>query len=136
MVGENRSLARPVTTPEKILELARRVRVATTAQRDCLRARIALLRPQGVKPVEFARRLGTSVALVNKWSQRFDREGITGLRDLPRSGRPRRIPTEIVKEFVTQAGQAPPVTQRWTTRTLATKVGIAPSSVGRTWREQ
>ena len=133
-------MARPVTTLEMFLEekqeLERRVRAATTSQRDSLRARIVLLRHQGVKQVEVARRLGTSVASVNKWSQRFDREGIAGLHDLPRSGRPRRIPPEIVKEVVTQAGQAPPGAQRWSTRTLAKKVGIAPSSVGRIWREQ
>ena len=121
---------------EEKQELERRVRAATTSQRDSLRARIVLLRHQGVKQVEVARRLGTSVASVNKWSQRFDREGIAGLHDLPRSGRPRRIPPEIVKEVVTQAGQAPPGAQRRSTRTLAKKVGIAPSSVGRIWREQ
>ena len=121
--------------PEEKLELERRVRAATS-RRNSLRARIVLLRHQGVKQVEVARRLGTSVASVNKWSQRFDREGIAGLRDLPRSGRPRRIPPEIVKEVVTQAGQAPPRAQRWSTRTLAKKVGIAPSSVSRIWREQ
>lgn len=133
-------MARPVATlemlPEEKRELERRVRASTTPQRECLRARIALLRHEGIKQVEVARRLGTSVASVNKWSQRFDREGIAGLNDLPRPGRPRSIPAEIVKEVVTLAGQAPPDARRWSTRSLAAKVGIAPSSVGRIWREQ
>ena len=122
--------------PEEKRELERRVGASTTPQRDYLRARIALLRHEGIKQVEVARRLGISVASVNKWSQRFDREGIAGLNDLPRPGRPRSIPPEIVKEVVTQAGQAPPDARRWSTRSLAAKVGIAPSSVGRIWREQ
>ena len=42
----------------------------------------------------------------------------------------------IVAEVVTQAWRAPPGARRWSTRTLAAKVGIAPSSVGRIWREQ
>ena len=133
-------MARPVATLEMFLEekqeLERRVSATTTSQRDCLRARIVLLRHQGIKQVEVAKRLGVSVACVNKWSQRFDREGIAGLHDLPRRGRPRTIPVGIVDEVVTQAGQAPPGAQRWSTRTLAAKVGIAPSSVGRIWREQ
>ena len=116
--------------------MERRVSAATTLQRDCLWARIVLLRHQGIKQVEVAKRLGVSVACVNKWSQRFDREGIAGLHDLPRRGRPRTIPVGIVDQVVTQAGQAPPGAQRWSTRTLAAKVGIAPSSVGRIWREQ
>ena len=140
MLGEDGSLARPVTTLEMFLEekqeLERRVHAATTSQRDCLRAHILLLRHQGVEQVEVARQIRTSVPSVNKWSQRFDREGIAGLHDLPRSRRPRRIPPENVKEIVTQAGQTPPGAQRWSTRTLSRKVGIASSSVGRIWREQ
>ena len=94
------------------------------------------LRHQGIKQSEVVQRLGVSIACVNKWSQRFDREGIGGLRDLPRRGRPRSIPAGIVAEVVTQAWRAPPGARRWSTRTLAAKVGIAPSSVGRIWREQ
>lgn len=63
---------RPVTTLEMFLEgkpeIERRVRAATTSQRDCLRARIVLLRHQGVKQVEAALRLGIRVASVNRWS--------------------------------------------------------------------
>ena len=63
---------RPVTTLEMFLEgklePERRVRAATTSQRDCLRGRIVLLRHQGVKQVEAARGFGISLASVNAWS--------------------------------------------------------------------
>lgn len=101
-------MVRPVKTLEMFLEdkqeLKWRVRGDTTSQRDCLRSRIALLRHQGVMQVGIARHLGTSVDSVNKWSRRFDREGIAGLHDVPRSGRPRRIPRDIVKYVLTPAG--------------------------------
>ena len=140
LVGGSGSLARPVTTLEMSLdekqELERRVRAATTSQRDCVRARIVLVRHQGVKQVEVGRCPGTRIASVSKGSQRSDCEGIAGLRDLPRSGRPRRIAPEIAKEVVTQVESAPPGAQQRSTPTLVRKVDIALSSVGRIWREQ
>ena len=133
-------MARPVAIlelhAEERRELERRVRAATTSRRDCQRARIVLLRAEGIKQRDVAERLGVSVPCVNKWSQRFDREGIAGLRDLPGRGRQPTIPVETVDEVITQAGQAPPGRRRWSTRTLAAEVGIAASSVGRIWRGQ
>ena len=133
-------MARPVAVldlhPEEQRELERRVRAATTSRRDCQRARIVLLRAEGVKQRDVAERLGVSVACVNKWSQRFDREGLAGLRDLPGRGRRPTIPLETVEKVVTEAGRTPPGRQRWSTRTLAAAVGIAPSSVGRIWHQQ
>ncbi len=133
-------MARPVAVldlhPEEQRELERRVRAATTSRRDCQRARIVLLRAEGVKQRDVAERLGVSVACVNKWSQRFDREGLAGLRDLPGRGRRPTIPLQTVEKVVTEAGRTPPGRQRWSTRTLAAAVGIAPSSVGRIWHQQ
>ena len=133
-------MARPVAVldlhPEEQRELERRVRAAPTSRRDCLRARIVLLRAEGVKQRDVAERLGVSVACVNKWSQRFDREGLAGLQDMPGRGRRPTIPLETVEKVVTEAGRTPPGRQRWSTRTLAAAVGIAPSSVGRIWHQQ
>ena len=53
-------------------ELERRVRASTTSGRDSIRARIVLMRSEGVRQQEVASRLGVSVPSVNKWSQRFD----------------------------------------------------------------
>ena len=133
-------MARPVAVldlhPEEQRELERRVRAATTSRRDCQRARIVLLRAEGVKQRDVAERLGVSVACVNKWSQRFDREGLAGLQDMPGRGRRPTIPLETVEKVVTEAGRTPPGRQRWSTRTLAAAAGIAPSSVGRIWHQQ
>ena len=48
------------TTGEK-RELEQRVRAPTTSQRDCLRARIVLLRSRGIAQREVARQLGVSI---------------------------------------------------------------------------
>ncbi len=133
-------MARPVGIlelhAEEKRELERRVRAAATSRRDSERARIVLLRAEGLKQQEVAARLGLSVACVNKWSQRFDREGMAGLRDKPGRGRRPSIPLETVERVITQAGQAPPGRQRWSTRSLAAATGISASSVGRIWRRQ
>ncbi len=122
--------------PQEKQELEGRVRAASTSRRDSERARIGLLRAEGLKQQEVAARLGPSVDCVNKWSQRFDREGIAGLRDKPGRGWRPSIPMETVEQVITQAGQAPPERRRWSTRSLAAETGSSASSVGRTWRRQ
>ena len=80
-------MARPISiitlTSEEAQELQRRVRARTTSRRDYLRARIVLLRSQGMKQLDVAREVGMSPVSVNKWSQRFERERLPGLRDRP-----------------------------------------------------
>jgi len=70
------AMARPISvlelTAEEESELNRRVRAPTTAARDLVRARIVLLRGQGMRQVDVARAVGVSTTSVNKWSQRFE----------------------------------------------------------------
>ena len=131
-------MARPVSvlelTAEEEAELNRRVRAGTTSTRDCLRARIVLLRSRGMAQARVAREVGASTASVNKWSQRFEREGLDGLADRPGRGRKASIPPEVVERVIDKAGRRAPGTRRRSTRTTAAEVGISASSVGRIWR--
>ena len=131
-------MARPIEVldmlPEEHAELERRVRVSTTSQRDCLRARIVLLRHEGLSQREVSERLGCSVACVNRWSQRFDAEGIAGLHDQTGRGRRPSIPTDTVERVITEAGQKPTGRSRWSTRSMAGEAGISQSTVSRIWR--
>ena len=80
-------MARPISvlrlTPQEQSELQRRVRAPTSSQRDGLRARIVLLRGEGLKEKDVAEKLATSVTTVSLWSQRFERNRLEGLRDKP-----------------------------------------------------
>jgi transposase len=131
-------MARPISTVEltedERQELERRVKAPTVSKRDSLRAAIVLQRAEGNKQVQVAEELDVSVACVNKWSQRFEREGLEGLQD--RSGRGRRpsIPPRKVERVITQATRPPKPRKRWTVRTMARDVGISPDSVHRIWR--
>ena len=131
-------MARPVSvlelTADEEAELRRRVRAGTTSTRDCLRARIVLLRSGGMKQADVARAVGASTASVNKWSQRFERQGLDGLADAKGRGRPAAIAPEVVEQAVAKAGARAPGMRRRSTRTTAAELGISASSVGRIWR--
>ena len=61
------------------------------------RARIVLLAGEGVGTNEIARRVGVSKPTVIAWKRRFAEEGLAGLDDRPKSGRPPVIdPVQIV----------------------------------------
>ena len=131
-------MARPIEvldmSPEERAALERRVRAATTSQRDCQRARIVLLRHEGVSQREVAGRVGVSVACVIRGSQRFDAEGLAGLRDQPGRGRRASIPVGMVEKVIAEAGQKPVGRARWSTRSMARQAGVSPTTVGRIWR--
>jgi len=61
-----------------------------------VRARIVLAAAEGMRNVDIAREVGVCVDVVSKWRKRFFVEGLAGLDDRPRSGRPRRFGSEIV----------------------------------------
>ncbi len=131
-------MGRPITkvevTEEEREELERRVRAPSVPKRDSLRAAIVLHRAEGVKQSQVANELGVSTNCVNKWSQRFEREGLAGLVDRKGRGRRPSIPEHKVAEVITRATQPRKPYKRWTVRTMAREVGISPDSVHRIWK--
>ncbi len=69
--------------------LERVTRRSTVAAGVARRARIVLLAADGMPLRQIAQRLGVDRHGVRTWVDRFRREGIDGLRDRPRPGRPR-----------------------------------------------
>jgi hypothetical protein len=68
------------------------VRRSTAEQRMVVRARIVLAAADGEENASIAVRLGVALNTVIKWRKRFFEEGMTGLVDRKRSGRPRSFP--------------------------------------------
>ncbi|MHC4091782.1 MAG: helix-turn-helix domain-containing protein [Planctomycetota bacterium] len=64
------------------------VRKRTAPQRDVLRARIILLCADGVPHRQIKGEFRTSVDAIVRWRGRYRQEGLDGLKDRPRSGRP------------------------------------------------
>jgi len=77
---------------EDRLELERRASAFTLAFRVVQRARLILYAAEGLADKEIAVRCGCHPQVVGKWRRRFCEQGIEGLRDKPRAGRPRRFP--------------------------------------------
>ena len=72
--------------------LEARARKRTAEHRDVLRARIVLAAANGEQNATIAQRLGIALNTVIKWRKRFFEEGMAGLEDRQRPGRPRSFP--------------------------------------------
>jgi hypothetical protein len=70
-------------------ELEAIARRRTAEQRMVLRARIVMAAADGEENATIAERLEVALNTVIKWRKRFFEEGIAGLTDRKRSGRPR-----------------------------------------------
>lgn len=116
-------------------ELERRVRSTKTSQRDSLRARIILLRADGVKQQDVARQLDISHVSVSKWTRRYVEQGIEGLKDAPGRGRKSSLPAAAVEQVLSRATQPPEGRTRWSIRSMAKEVGISRHSVHQIWRK-
>ena len=88
-----------------------------------VRARIVLLAADGVQNVEIAARVGVCVDVVSRWRKRFCQEGVGGLVDRARSGRPRRFGSAVVAGIKALACEPPEQRQvplsRWSSAELA-----------------
>ncbi len=99
------------------------------------RAEIVLLCAQGLDNGTVAEMAGTSRQTVGKWRERFRKQGLMGLYDEPRSGRPRSIEEERIMELLQRTlHTAPPDEQdRWSVRTAAAESDLSKSTVQRIW---
>lgn len=78
-------------TDEDRAELERRARAHTSTVRDARRARAVLLCADGVPLRQIGERVGLDQHQVGVWRRRFLADGLAGLADRPRAGRPRRL---------------------------------------------
>ena len=69
-------------------ELEARARKYTLPYRDVVRAKIVLMAADGLDNDEIAARLDTRREIVSKWRKRFFEQGLPGLDERPRGGRP------------------------------------------------
>ena len=73
-------------------QLEEQVRCYTLPYRDVIRAKIVLLAAEGLGNDQIAARLDTRREIVSKWRKRFFEEGLAGLEERPRRGRPTVFP--------------------------------------------
>ena len=83
---------------------------------------------EGVRVEAIAADLHCSAQTVRRRLHRFDTEGIEGLGDRPRAGRPRRLTIEAASHLIALVRQAPPrriVRQRAGTLVARDEEGVA-----------
>lgn len=79
-------------TAEQRRELEARARKYTLPYCEVVRAKIVLLAAQGLANDEIAARLDTRREIVSKWRKRFFEQGLPGIEERPRGGRPPVFP--------------------------------------------
>jgi len=84
-----RTRVRPLTAGEKatLLRWVKTIDASDTLQR---RARVILLSSHDISAYVIALLIPMGRNNVTHWIRRFNQDGLTGLRDRPRPGRPRR----------------------------------------------
>jgi transposase len=105
--------------PADRAELERRMHSRLSGPRERIRAWAILLAADGLTNIEIERRSGLGREHVARWRRRYVEQGLRGLDELPRSGRPRTFGAEVRQALSRIAAGVPPVGKRWTLRSLA-----------------
>src|SRR5579875_2465203 len=110
--------------PEDRAVLEARCRAATTPQRDVRRARIRLLAAEGASTRSISRTVGVEEAVVSTWRNRFADEGLDGLKDRQRSGKPKTYTAETDRRILAVLDEpVPEGYARWTAPLIAERLG-------------
>ena len=117
-------------------------RRGTAQHRQVLRAEIVLLAAAGWTNAGIARKLGLAVNTAGKWRKRYAEQGMDGLRDRKRAGRPRGFAAAVVAEVKAIACELPatrgvPIS-RWSLGELRQEIiasglveEVSPTTLGR-----
>ena len=122
---------------EVMAELERLSRSRSGEVRMAERARIVLACLQGKRNDVVAREIGVRPNTVGLWRRRFAVEGIAGLRDHPRPGKPAKYGDELRDRVLRQLELAPPAGMAsWDGGSLARALGVPADAVWRVLRKQ
>ena len=120
-------------TREELAELTALVRSKLTSVRLALRGRIVLLAAQGLQNMDIAEQVGVGRVQVSRWRGRYAQSRLAGIKsDLPRGAPPVKVDVVRLVELTTES--KPKAATHWSTRTMATELGVSAASVSRHWR--
>ncbi|WKJ92688.1 IS630 family transposase [Methylomonas montana] len=119
-------------------ELERLINSRTDEIRMIERAKIVTRCLEGKRNDEIAAELNIRAGTVAVWRKRFASEGMKGLRDRQRSGKPPRYPVpELRTRLLRQLEQPPPAgLSTWDGRSLAQMLGVSDDAVWRLLRKE
>jgi transposase len=124
-----------VITADERAALDRLAARARSARHLAFRAKIVLRCANGENDVAVAAAMRASRTTVGKWRHRFIEKRLDGLHDEPRPGAARKIGDDQVEAVITKTLESTPRGRtHWSTRTMASSVGLSHSTIGRMWR--
>jgi len=95
-------------TDEERAKIERLTRAQSAPVRLVNRARIIKRAADGWTVPSIAQELEVSEKMVRVWLSRFEQDGMAGLEDAPRSGRPRTYPEDLYSRVIALARGLPP----------------------------
>ncbi|EXF95940.1 endonuclease DDE [Pseudomonas fluorescens HK44] len=123
-----------VLTPPDHATLQGWSRMGSLAQPLGQRAKILQLLADGLTPKDVSAQLQISAPVVFKWRKRYLEAGLEGLNDLPRSGQPRKLSTQKMKEILTLTTQrVPREATHWSVRLMAKYAAVTAWQVRQVW---
>ncbi|MFN2397912.1 MAG: IS630 family transposase, partial [Gemmatimonadaceae bacterium] len=116
-------------------ELEAMTRSRTLAAGLVQRARVILGMADGEPYGILCARVDASTTTLTRWRKRFEQHRLAGLHDAPRSGRGDRLAPRLEAKILALTQQPPPRPYtHWTTRRLASRLGINHMTVHRVWQ--
>lgn len=98
------------------------------------RCRMVLLCADGLQSKEVAERLGVHEHTVGKWRRRFAQDGVEGLTDEYRAGRPRTVSDAQVAQVIERTlNTTPKDATHWSIRSMAAEAGLSHTTIRRIW---
>ena len=135
MARTGRPKSELVLTDEERLTLERLSTRRKSAQAIALRARIVLACAAGKANRQVANELRITEQTVGKWRRRFVEQRLNGLFDEPRPGHARTITDDRVEAVVIKTLEEKPANAtHWSTRSMATAMGMSQTSISLIWR--
>ena len=122
-----------ILTHEEYAELTKLACSKLSSVRLVQRARIVLRAADGMQNKSIAQELGVGRMQVARWRERYAESRLAGIeRDLPRGAPPAKVDVARLVELTTQT--KPAAATHWSTRKMATELGVSAASVSRHWR--
>jgi transposase len=123
----------PVTEADRA-RLEALLRAGNTPQKIVDRVRIVLLVGTGIDVEEIAERTGFSRNAVYRWRHRYETQGVDGLQDEQRPGRPVELPEKKAREILRRTvHEIPHEATHWSLRLMAKYAGVSVHQVRRVW---
>ena len=116
-------------------ELESLLRSHNTPQNIVLRAKILSLCDAGKPVIAVATELGATITTAYKWLGRYQVSGLVGIKDLPRSGQPRKLSQQKINEVLKLTQEKIPAgATHWSLRLMAKQTGITVWQVQQIWK--